>query len=531
MPTTSNILYDPLVPVCWAPHAGRPGVGELPAKVGLLELLLRSHDIESLAIADAPAHSALLRVLYALTARVTGLDEARQGPEEWLERREELLEEGRLPAEGVEAYAAAYRDRFFLFDTSAQGRPWMQDPRLAQQCDPASTAGVNKLAVTRPSGNNHSWWIHSLDARPSPLSASEALLNLLTWHYYGPSGRCSSREVNGAKSASAAAGPLRSALSYHPQGTTLFETLLAGLIPPETAVSREQDRCPWEWDELPDPDGPPPALTGPCSRLTAASMHALLLVRDEDDTSRVRDAYISWAYRQGRGARPDDDYLIWQISKQGNVYPRPADSQRALWRDLDALLLIDPPGVAQPRRPKVFEWAVELPLDLRVHALGFEQDGQAKDTQFIDSVTPPVLAFAERRSARTQPAVGRLRAMGERFGIRLDRAVRRAWRAYVNDQKDSAQAWAQEAAARYWPAAEAEFWTRFRLLDGTGTALDAGLDTATARKAFLGLAVRAYDEVSASVTRNQRGARAVEEARVELFGDPRPRKPGKGSAA
>ncbi|MFJ7124039.1 type I-E CRISPR-associated protein Cse1/CasA [Streptomyces albogriseolus] len=532
MRPTQNIFEEPLIPVRWTSHAeSEHGAEQLPTEIGVLELLLRSHDIECLAIAEAPAHSALLRVLYALTSRVTGLDEARNGPDDWLERREEILADGALPEDRITAYAETYRDRFFLFDTSPDGRPWMQDPRLVQQCDAASTAGVNKLVVTRPSGNNHAWWKHHLDTRPGPLSASEALLNLLTWHYYGPSGRCSSREVNGAKSASATAGPLRSALSYHPEGSTLFETLLAGLVPPEETVDPQQDRCPWEWDELPDPEGPPAALAGPCSRLTAASAHALLLVPDEDDPRLVRDAYITWAYRKGRGARPQDDYLIWQMSKQGNVYPRPADSQRALWRDVDALLLIDPPGVAQPRRPRVFEWAVELPLDLSVHALGFEQDGQAKDTQFVDSVTPPVLDFAEKRSARSKPAVGRLRAMGERFGNRLDRALRRAWRAYVNDPKDSAEAWAQEGAARYWPAAETEFWNRFRALDPTGTALDGGLDAGTARTVFLSLAIRAFDEVTTSVTRTQRGARAVEEARVELFGDPRPRKPAKGSAA
>jgi CRISPR system Cascade subunit CasA len=215
-------------------------------------------------------------------------------------------------------------------------------------------------------------------------------------------------------------------LAYHPEGASLFETLLAGLVPPERQVRREQDQCPWEWEELPGPDGLPPALTGPCSRLTARSVHALLLVPDQEDSSRVRDACITWAYRQGRGVRPDDDYLVWQISKQGNRYPPPADSGRALWRDVDALLLIDPPGLAQPKRPAVFDWADEVSTELRVRALGFEQDGQAKDPRFVDGVTPPILAFVEKQSARTHPAVGRLRALGERFGNRLDRALRRA---------------------------------------------------------------------------------------------------------
>lgn len=519
MPATVNILDEPLFPVRWSPDAGHSG-GSRPARVGLRDLLVRSHEIESLAVPDAPAHSALLRILYALTARVTGLDEAKNGPDDWQLLREEILTEGRLPRTGIENYFARYRERFFLFDPRPEGRPWMQDPRLKEQCDASSTAGVNKLVVTRPAGNNHSWFRHTSDARPDLPTASDAVLNLLTWHYYGPSGRCSAREVGGVKSASAKAGPLRTSLSYHPEGDTLFETLLAGLVPPPREVDAERDLCPWEWDELPDPDGPPPALTGPCSRLTAGSMHALLLI-PEGNGDKVRDAYITWAYRTGRGTRPDDDYLIWQVSKQGNTYPRPASSSRALWRDLDALLLIDPPGVARPRRPAVFEWAADVSSELRVRALGFEQDGQAKDIQFVDAVTPPVLGFVEKRSVRTYPAVGRLRVLGERFGNRLDRALRRAWRTYVNDPKDSADAWAQEGAARYWPAAEREFWDRFALLDRTGTALDGGLDAVAARKAFLRLAVRAFDEVTASAARTQRGAKAVEEARIELFGDRR----------
>ncbi|MFE7215127.1 type I-E CRISPR-associated protein Cse1/CasA [Streptomyces sp. NPDC057611] len=530
MPVTVNILDEPLFPVRWSSDADEHDGGGRPARVGLLNLLLRAHEIEGLAVPDAPAHSALLRILYALTARMTGLDEAKNGPDDWQLLRDEVLAEGRLPEKGIERYFARYRERFFLFDFQPGGRPWMQDPRLKDQCDASSTAGVNKLLATRPAGNNHSWFRHASDARPDLSTVSDAVLNLLTWHYYGPSGRCSAREVGGVKSASAKAGPLRTSLSYHPEGDTLFETLLAGLVPPPREVDAEHDQCPWEWDELPDPDGPPPALNGPCSRLTASSMHALLLVPEESG-DKVRDAYITWAYRTGRGARPDDDYLIWQISKQGNTYPRPADSSRALWRDLDALLLIDPPGLAQPRRPKVFEWALEVSPELRVRALGFEQEGKgAKDIQFVDAVTPPVLGFLEKRSARTQPAVGRLRAVGERFGNRLDRALHRAWRTYVNDPKDSADAWAQEGAARYWPAAEREFWDRFALLDRTGTALDGGLNAAAARTSFLRLAVRAFDEVTASAARTQRGAKAVEEARIELFGDRRG-KPARPDAA
>ncbi|MEV7090155.1 type I-E CRISPR-associated protein Cse1/CasA [Streptomyces sp. NPDC093085] len=522
-PTTNrsySLLDEPWIPVLWTTEAQRAAGEPLPPRTGLRNLLLSSERIKGLAVADPPAHSALLRILYALTARVTGLDETGSG--DWGDRRAEALDEERLDAGRIEEYFARYSDRFFLYDPEG-GRPWMQDARLADQCDPDNTAGVNKLIVTRPSGNNHAWFRHGSDARPDLPTTTEAVFNLLTWHYYGPSGRCSAREVAGVKSASMTAGPLRTALSYHPEGDTLFETLLAGLVRPDTTVRRKTDRCPWEWDELPDPDAPPRPPRGPCSRLTACSQHALLLVPDPENMDRVRDAFITWAYRSGRIPR-DDDYLIWQISQQGNRYPRPADSSRALWRDLDALLLKQPGGTAQARRPAVFNSAFEVSEELRVRALGFEQEGQAKDTQFIDASTPAVLGYVETKvNARTAPAVGLMRKLGEDHGRNLDRALRKAWAAYKDDPKADAGKWIEEAGARYWPAAETEFWTRFRLLDRTGQILGAGLDQAATRRAFLRLAEAAYDQVTRSVTRTQRGAKAVNEARIELYGRPRRR--------
>ncbi|MET9294395.1 type I-E CRISPR-associated protein Cse1/CasA [Streptomyces sp. NPDC003077] len=516
--STYNLIDEPWIPVRWAATAPRPTSGSLPDRVGLREVLLRSADIAGLAVVEPPAHAALLRILYALTARVTGLDEARSAtePGDWADRRLDVLDAGRLPAEGIEKYFAAFRDRFFVFDAEG-GRPWMQDARLAEQCDAGNTAGVNKLMVTRPSGNNHAWFRHGRDAAPDLPTVPEAVLNLLVWHYYGPSGRCSARTVGGVKSASVMAGPLRTALSYHPVGETLFETLLAGLVPPSATVRRTEDQCPWEWEQLPDPDAAPPEPVGPCSRLTACSHHALLLVPQESDGLLVRDAFITWAYRTGRIPR-DDAFVIWQTSQQNNRYPRPADASRALWRDLDALLLQHPPGTAQPRQPKVFASAVEVSEFLRVRALGFEQEAQAKDIQFVDGSTPPVLGYLEQRAWRSAPAVGRLRQLGERYGFRLERAVKRAWAAYRDDPKANADSWVAQAAARYWPQAETEFWSRFGQLDRTGQALDAGLDQAAARRAFLRLAEAAYEAVTATVTRTQRGAKAVSEARIELYG-------------
>ncbi|MFJ9611678.1 type I-E CRISPR-associated protein Cse1/CasA [Kitasatospora sp. NPDC101176] len=515
-PPAYNLLDEPWIPVRWIPCQEENDTVDAstarPPEVGLRELLLRAHGIAQITIADPPALSALYRVLYAITARVAELDEA--GPGDWSTRREDLVTQGSFNEEQVARYLTPICGRFDLFDP---GRPFLQDPRLAEQCDPANTAGVDKLITTRPSGNNHSWFQHVNSAAPELPTPDQAVLHLLVWHYYGPSGRCSSRTVGGIKAASSKAGPLRSTLSYHPEGETLFETLLAGLPEPAQGVSRDSDLCPWERDELPDPVAAPPPLQGPCSALTARSQHALLLVPDA--TGRhVRDAFITWA-NQIKISREGDPYLIWQTSKEGNPYPRPADSQRALWRDLDALLLNNPAGSTRPRRPGVFRTALEVSEDLRVRALGFEQDGQAKDTQFVDAVTPPVLGLAEAEGKDLTVAVeiGRLRVLGERYGNRLDRAVKKAWAAFTTAPKIRDCTWAVVAAARYWPAAEAEFWKRLNARDFDGAAA-----------AFRTLAEQAYDTVTYGALGTMRGSKACTTARLELYGGPvkRPAKTG-----
>lgn len=136
---------------------------------------------------------------------------------------------------------------------------------------------MNKLITTRPSGNNHAWLQHTRDAAPQAPTAAEAVLHLLVWRYWGPSGRCSSRTVGSVKAANVTAGPLRSALSYHPEGRSLFETLLAGVAEPDPDVQPERDLCPWEWEALPEPVQAPDVVRGPCSGLPtdAACSHWL----------------------------------------------------------------------------------------------------------------------------------------------------------------------------------------------------------------------------------------------------------------
>ncbi|MFD8326455.1 type I-E CRISPR-associated protein Cse1/CasA [Streptomyces lydicus] len=499
-----DLLTERAFPVRWAESVPP---GDRPEAVSLRELFLRAHQISALAVSLPPALSGLYRVLYALAARITQLDTA----DDWHEERFAVLDAGAFDAERVDAYFDAFADRFRLYDPV---HPFLQDPRLTSQCD--KTAGINKLVTTRPSGSNHAWFEHTADARPVALASAQALEHLLVWRYYGPSGRCSTRTVGNTKEANCVAGPLRTALSYHPLGATLFETLLAGLPEPERGrrYVREADPCPWERHEPTDPLTLKGVVTGPMSKLVGHNQHALLLVPDDAGAHAV-DAYITWAYRE-RIARTDD-FVIWQTSQAGNPYARYADCRRGLWRDLDALLLSDPPGV-DSRRPEVFPTAVDL-FDhgtLRIQALGIDQEGQAKDTQVVSSTTPPVLHLMEERDEEQARLVGQLRLAGERYGQRLERAAKHAWAQFANTKIQDC-AWSAAAAARYWLEAETEFWKRL----GEGRFEGAA-------QAFRARAERIYDHITEAAAGTARGARARESARIELYGG-RPKKKAAGA--
>ncbi|MFF2508676.1 type I-E CRISPR-associated protein Cse1/CasA [Streptomyces sp. NPDC058067] len=491
-----NLVSEPWASALRADDACLDSPG--PTSMGLRQLLLEAQDIRALAVGPAPALSALYRILYAVTARVTGLDEAPDGPDEWLDRRAELLETG-ADAEAVDAYFARYPGRFDLFGS----RPFLQDPRLAEQCP--KPAGVNKLVLGRPAGNNSSWFGHHFDDEPAPLPAAEAISHLLMWLYYGPSGRCATRTVGRTSEANSSAGPLRSSLSFHPEGSNLWISLLAGLTPPESSVRREVDQCPWEAADLSDPLAPASPYPGPLSRLTGGWQHALLLV-PEASGRQVTDAYITWGHR-GKKPLTRDAYVIWQLSQQGNYYARPADSGRALWRDVDALLLKEPSGSTHVEPPAVFATAADVAdEDLGVRALGFEQDGKTKDVQFITASTPPLLHLMEERRPEIARSIGDLRVAGELYGRRLNTAVRRAW-AVINDAKVADCAWGEHAAAHYWPRAEETFWQRVRSEGFSGGWRD-----------FRRLAEETYDLVTEGLSRTGRGARAIEHCRLELYG-------------
>ncbi|MEV4973311.1 type I-E CRISPR-associated protein Cse1/CasA [Streptomyces scopuliridis] len=506
-------------------------VGGATARVGLRELFVRADEFEGLAIALPPAASGLMRILCAMAARITGLYDAADS-DEWLDRRHDLLEDGaRFASDAVHEYFDRYADGLRLHDPV---RPFLQDPRLKAEC--SGSSGVNKLVMARPAGNNQVFFGHFTDAEQVALAPEEAVLHLIAQLYYGPSGQCTPRTVEGYRYGNTMAGPLRRVLSCHPVGRSLYETLVLGIPEPGTwpqVADRSDDACPWERTRLPVPLSLPAPATGPLSMLTEQYQHAVLLQPGPDKDS-VTDVTITWAFRDNRSSCRDP-YLIWDEKKDGTLYPRDAKAERALWRDLDALVLLSRAGGG--RRPLIFDGLAgdQLPepvfRTLRAVAYGFDQDGQTRDRTYFSAMTPPLFALLNSSRTATDSAVARgakeAREAAEKAAWHLTAALRTAWRSYTTpfsedrpgDRSAGAQAgdsgmngtgkkgrrtgpWSEAALAIYWPAAEERFWEL----------LDAG-DFGQAVPAFGRIALRAFDDVTASAAAQPRGAKARESAR------------------
>lgn len=478
-------------------------------RVGLRELFLRAHEFEDLAVPIPPTMSGLWRILYAIAARITGLDSRAPKVGAWLKRRDAVLADAAFDATEVDAYFERWADRFDLFHPE---HPFGQDPRLRVEC--AKTAGVNKLVFGRPAGQNPVWFGHFTDLDPAAVPAHEAAWNLIAQLYYGAAGRCASRTVNGTSAANGNAGPLRGTVSYHLTGRTLFESLLIGVPKPPSQVDAADDVCFWERTGSTDPRGRPPKPGWPGGLLTGRSRHAVLLVPGADGET-VGDAYLTWAWR-GDAWPVEDPYLIHRFSKEGTLFVPAANASRALWRDLDSLLRDQPDS----RRPAILKGTNDLPDDvldaLRVRAYGFDQDRQAKDRQWFTATTPPVLQCLEERAPLEAAALAQVHKDAEDVALRLRGALRIAWRDVIRPDSTGSGAkapdgpWPARAEALYWPQAETVFWRRFHELTSS---TDPGRFAVSALPELVRLAATLIDETIEARER-PRFAKAAAHARA-----------------
>ncbi|GGO99249.1 type I-E CRISPR-associated protein Cse1/CasA [Wenjunlia tyrosinilytica] len=499
-------------------------LGGRSMRVGLRELLHRAHEIEDLELPVPPAASGLLRILAAITARVARNDEERlddmdlaENVRKWRHARDRVLARRCFDASAVDAYLdrEVPEGRFDLFGD----RPFLQDPRLDKECLDAkgkpNSSGVNKLVFGRPTGVNGAVLFgHFMDTDPVPVSPAEAAWHLIAQLYYGPSGQCTPRRITSVRPGSGDAGPLRKTVSFHPWAPDLFTTLVLSVPVPggSGAEPDEEDRCPWEMEELLNPLGPLPKVTWPGRLLTGRARHAVLLAPSADHAT-VTDAFVTWSTHAPAQAA-SDPYVILDPPKSGDGtrFPRPADGRRALWRDLDALLLKDHDG--QSKRPYALENLPRalLPV-LRVRAYGFDQDGQQRDSGWFEASTPPVLRWQQEVDERMALYVGQCRQAADEVGGMLEYAARLAWKLATDPGQEDAEKvrldakrpgpWRDRALAQYWPVAGLVFW---------GLVTPERCDTPP-HQPFVDAALDALDSAIGAVRADVRTARARSRAR------------------
>jgi CRISPR system Cascade subunit CasA len=198
----------------------------------------------------------------------------------------------------------------------------------------------------------------------------------------------------------------------------------------------------------------------------------LLLIPDADG-SHVTDAYLTWAGRTP-SLPATDPYVITHTDPAKGAETRDtirrADADRALWRDLDALLLAGD-ETTTVRRPVVFAHLNDLPeavvrhLTVRVH--GFDQDPKVNDRAWYTASTPPLWPWAQEHDPVMAQRIAECRLAAETVAAVLARATTQAWRESTTPQtipdrsrsKDRTRPlWTRHALAHYWPGAESVFW-------------------------------------------------------------------------
>lgn len=440
--TNSDLRTAPLFPVI-----DRDGT---PAMLGLRELLVRAHELADLAITVPPAAAGMLRVLYTITARITGLDQQRTHERFTRLRTTILTEHHRLREADVDAYLDKYAHRWRLFDSAW---PWMQDPRLVEQAEPKL---VNALDITRPGDNSPIWWNHTHAGHAPPIAPDVALQWLLVHLYYGSGGAGGVRRIDGVGDQYMSAGPLRGTVSFYPLGDTLFETLIAGIPTPGTVdeANAGDDVAPWEADVRHDPLGHPPAPSWPAGLLTAQHRHGLLLIPDAESRA-VDGCYLTWAWKK-RHPPMRDPYAIMERRNDGSWAPRTASADRAVWRDVDALLVEN----EDYERPAVLLGALSLPDELqdrlRVRAIGFDQDRKATNSAWYTATTPQVIRYMQEHDMARALGARAMHTAAEEIAGVMSSALRNAYRALGTGTpgKPTRDAtWLAPAETHYWPRA------------------------------------------------------------------------------
>ena len=309
MSASFQLLDEPWIPV--ETHTG-------PREVGLLELFAQAEQFKRIAYFSPVVTVSLYRLLFAIYHRAVPII----SPSHW----GEVWDEGGH-FEQVSAYLERWRSRFDLFDEHA---PFWQVPDMTEKHGSMSWA---KLAVERNDNNNAVLFDHSLASEPGEVTAA-AIARLLVATQMISVG--AGRSATGYNVHSLIANTL----VIIPEGNNLAETIIANA----QLTSGENDLPIWEQPvpsvaEIIDLNKEKyfRPVTGIAERLTWLTR--AIKLRVNPDLRTVSHIHF------GVGIKPEladdnrDPWVGYRVAKDGTWVPQRLRPERAIWRDLHALVV------------------------------------------------------------------------------------------------------------------------------------------------------------------------------------------------
>jgi len=470
-------------------------------ELGLLDALVRAHELRELHGETPLVTAALHRLLLAVLHRVFGPASRRAWARLW--------ERGRFDERALRDYLDRWRGRFDLFDAE---RPFFQ--AADRRVKPKS---LNSLAHHIASGNNPTLFDHNIDEAGIALTPAQAARALIVAQHFGLAG------LSGIVQKFTDAGAARGAV-FVVLGGNLFETLTLNLV--RYAADRPMprlgdDRPAWEMDDPFTPSRLTPM--GYLDFLTWHNRRILLMPEGTSDGVVVREMTMAPALRLDDAVQ--DPMTHYRRDEKRGPIPLTFFEGKALWRDSSVLFELQ----AQDQiPPAVFRWLHGLVADeylprsarYRFAAFGMSKK-QAKVFFFREERLPLHLSLLadDDEASRLRATLNSALRAAERIGDALRMAGRELARWVVSPtdrnkahRDDVKLVYAQLGLDhRYWP----ELGVPFRafvdtLPDDPQGAMDAwlGVVVSTARRAF--------DQAVEGVSDPVRGLKAATLARGTL---------------
>lgn len=339
---TYSVMKEPVIPVVMTD-------GRL-CEASIREVLCNAHKIRDLQC-DSPLETiAVFRLLVAIAMDMTR-------PKRWRDRQD-LLVGGQFAPEKVDAYISECELAGSCFDLFDPLHPFMQtafDPEM----DEKAVKPVAVLSVSLPSGNNHIFLDHRMEAE-AEMTPAEAFRAVVTTYLFCTAG------AQGYPSGVNNTPPVYSRIL----GDNLYETIILNMVSTREHPSLEDgyELVPWRCFK-------PVLPKQECVEITMLEAltwqpRRICLIRDED--GQVRRA----AVQQGRNFRGNeiwrDPHVAYRRTQKGEWVSVKPQTGRALWRDLSALLADKTNEKNSP--PAVISRAADV-LDDYMHPLQIQQVG------------------------------------------------------------------------------------------------------------------------------------------------------------